>query len=75
MGGSHGESCDSEAWLRGLELDASADGVAWQNHGATDFQKALGVRDGLQGTKQWVKVRKCQVSVDFWCRQIVKPLC
>lgn len=28
MGGSHGESCDLEAWLRGLELDASADGVA-----------------------------------------------
>lgn len=49
--------------------------LPWQSHGATDFQKALGVRDGLQGTKQWVKVRKCQVSVDFWCRQIVKPLC
>lgn len=49
--------------------------LPWQNLGATDLQKALGVRDGLQGAKQWVKVRKYRVSVDFWCRQIVKPVC
>lgn len=33
--------------------------LPWQNFGATDLQKALGVRDGLQRAKQCVKVRKC----------------